>query len=82
MTYKVSQTTPATAWVLITPGEMPYTFENNRYPKAVLMNTAGTVQLVDRTGNSVTFSLAEGVPIPLRPTSIQSATQDVVALFD
>ena len=82
MTLRVSQTTPATSWQLITTGEMPYTFENNKLPKAIFLNASGNVQLLGKDGVSVTFTPVEGVPIQLRPTVIQSASVDVIVLYD
>lgn len=78
---RISQTTPATKWVLITTGQMPYTFGDAK-PKAIFLNAPGNVQLLDKNGNSVTFTPVEGVPIQLRPVTIQAATVDVIALFD
>ncbi len=84
MGVRTSETTPATKWVSYAPGAMPVVFgEHVRRPKAIMIRSPGTVVLKDETGNSVTFTLAVGVPIPLRPTEIVSSTTDpVIALFD
>lgn len=82
MTLRVHQTSPASSWRLFTPGQLPFTFKNNRFPKAIMLNAVGTVQLIGRDGNSVSFTPAEGVPIPVRPETIQSSTVDVICLWD
>lgn len=78
---RIGQTTPATKWQLITTGSMPFTFDAAR-PKALFLNAPGSLQLIGSDGVSVTFSPVEGVPIQLRPVTIQSSTVDVIALFD
>jgi len=79
---RVSQTTPATRWVHYTAG-FPIVF-TGRVPKAIMLNDAGNVTLLDQDGNSVTFTPAVGVPIQLRPSQIVSTTAagGVIALFD
>ena len=78
--FRVGQTTPATNWELIQ--SFPHTFTNGRFPKALFLNVAGNVTLVDATGNSVVFTPVAGVPIQVRPTVIQASAVDVIALFD
>lgn len=84
MGFRTSETTPATKWVAYTSASLPKVFGANvRRPKAIMITAPGNVVLKDETGNNVTFTLAVGVPIPLRPTEIVSATTDpVIALFD
>ena len=78
----IDNTTPATRWVSYAAGSLPKVF-NERFPKAIMLNDAGNVTLLDSVGNSVTFTPAIGVPIQLRPTQIVSTTATVViALFD
>lgn len=79
---KVSQTTPATRWIHYTSG-FPIIFKS-RFPKAIMLNDAGNVTLLDQDGNSVTFTPAIGVPVQLRPSRIVSTTAPggVIALFD
>lgn len=81
--FRVSQTTPATRWELYAAGSLPKVFNNSRFPKAIFLNDAGNVTLLDADGNSVTFTPAVGIPIQVRPTQIVSTTATaVIALFD
>jgi len=74
--------TPVTRWVHYTGG-FPIEF-TTRIPKAIMLNDAGNVVLVDADNNSVTFTPAVGIPIQLRPKQITSTTAPggVIALFD
>lgn len=84
MGFRTSETTPATKWVEYSSASLPKVFGGNvRRPKAIMIRSPGNVVLKDEAGTSVTFTLAVGVPIPLRPTEIVSSTTDpVIALFD
>ena len=81
---RISQTTPATLWESYASGALPQDFSGeSRRPKAIMINDAGNVVLEDANGNQVTFTLAIGVPIQLRPAIIVSTTATaVIALFD
>jgi hypothetical protein len=76
-----TRTTPATRWVHYVSFPVVFT---DRYPKAIMLNDAGNVVLLDRSGNSVTFTPAIGIPIQLRPSEIVSTTAPggVIGLFD
>ncbi len=82
MVARVTQTTPATKWESFSAASLPKVF-SSRFPKAVMINSTGNVVMKGSDGNQVTFTLAAGVPIQLRPTEIVSATADpVIVLYD
>ena len=75
----VSATTSARNWAPITV--LPHTFI--RLPKAIIIGGAGNLVIVGVDGVSATITPAVGVPIQVRPATIQSATATgIVALFD
>ena len=58
-------------------------FERGKEPKAILTNEAQNITLIGADGVSVTFTLAVGVPIQLRPSEINTISgASVIALFD
>lgn len=79
----VTSTTPATRWKSYLTGAMPIIFANGRFPKALFSNDSQTVTLLDATGESVSFVMAAGVPIQVRPVRIVSISgASIIALFD
>jgi hypothetical protein len=80
----ITGTTPATRWESYS--SFPKVFDT-KTPKAIMVNEEGNVVMEDQEGNSVTFTLAAGIPIQLRPsritsTAIQGGAGPVIALFD
>lgn len=83
-TLGISGTSPATTWERI--DTFPHVFPDNKWPKALFVNTdGGSVTMVDRKGTSMTFFLAAGIPIPLRPkeiTSVGGGLTAIIVLYD
>jgi len=76
------QTAPCSKWIEYAAGALPVTFKE-RKPKALWLNAAGNIVIVDEDGTSITVTPAIGIAIPVRPKTITSTTASaVVALFD
>ena len=81
MGFRQTSTTSASRWQSVS--SFPHVFENGERPKAIFLNAASTVTLIDEAGNSVSFVPAIGVPIQLRPKEIvSSSVGPVICLFD
>lgn len=77
--FRATSTTSARKWEVIS--SFPHTFTDGKLPKAIMLNEAGNVTLIDAEGNSVVFTPAVGVPIQLRPTAIQASGVNVICLY-
>ena len=57
-------------WSTITPND---TTELSPRPRAIMVNVAGNLAMVDNKGNTVTFAVAAGIIYPLRPLIVKSS---------
>jgi len=76
----VNLTSPAVAHYLITPSD---TSDLPVRPRAVYVNTAGTAVLQDNDGEAVSYDLAAGMVLSLRPVRVLATgtTAQLVAWY-
>ena len=76
----VNLTSPAVAHYIIVPSD---SMDLPVRPRAIYVNTAGTAVLEDNDGEAVTYNLAAGSVLSVRPTRVLAAgtTAQLVAWY-
>lgn len=76
----VNLTSPAVAHYIITPSDVADLLVR---PRAIYVNTAGTAVLQDNDGEAISYALAAGTVLSIRPTRVLATgtTAQLVAWY-